>query len=77
MNKSVNEEGVCRAAPGFARVCLLDGAGPIDNSPSINKLHYIVRKKMKKWHGTYDTWHITCDMWHVVGGEHSLKVLAP
>ena len=26
---------------------------------------------------TGDRWHVICDMWHVVGGEHSLKILAP
>ena len=29
------------------------------------------------WHLTQDTWHLTTDMWHIVGGERSLKILAP
>ena len=32
----------------------LDGVGPVDNRPSTNKLHHIVKKKKKK--------KITCDM---------------
>ena len=66
----------------------LDGVGPVDNRPSTDKLHQIVKKKEKKkkwhvtcdtWHGhmTRDTWHMTCDMWQVGGHEHSLKISAP
>ena len=70
----------------------LDGVGPVDNRPSNDKLHHIVKKKTKKmnesdmghltpdtWHRTPDNWHVTCNMWPVTrgGGEHSLKILAP
>ena len=64
----------------------LDGVGPVDNRPSTDKLHQIVRKKEKKkkvtcdmWHvtWTHDTWHVICDMWQVGGPEHSLKISAP
>ena len=34
-------------------------------------------KKCEMRHITHDMWHVTCDMWHVVGGERSLKILAP
>ena len=36
----------------------LDGAGPIDNRASTDKLDHFVRKKI----GTCDTRHVTCDM---------------
>ena len=61
----------------------LDGVGPVDNKPSTNKLHQIVRKKKKKksdmGHMTCDMWHVTRDMWHMKrwGDEHSLKISAP
>ena len=33
----------------------LDGVGPVDNRPSTDKLHHIVKKKIKKiWHVTHD-----------------------
>ena len=32
----------------------LDGVGPVNNQPSINKLHHFVKKKM---------WHVTRDMY--------------
>ena len=46
----------------------IDGVGPVDNRPSTNMLHHIVKKKQKKrdmWHVTRDTWHVTCATWHV------------
>ena len=54
----------------------LDGVGPVDNRPSIEKLHHFVQKKRRRkkvtsdmWHVTHDTWHVTCDetrdTWHV------------
>ena len=52
----------------------LDGVGPIDNRPSSDKLHHIVKKKSDMWyvtcdtwHFTHDTWYVTRDMWHVQG----------
>ena len=53
----------------------LDGVGPVDNRPSINKLHQIVQKKKKK--KNCDMWHMTRDTWHVGGDEDSLKISAP
>ena len=35
----------------------VDGVGPIDNRPSIDKLYHFVKKKL---HVTLDTWHVTC-----------------
>ena len=48
-------------------VLKLDGVGPVDDRPSTDKLHLLVRKKKKcdMWHLTRDTWHATCDTWHV------------
>ena len=40
----------------------LDGVGPVDNSPSTDKLHHFVwKKKCDMWHVTRDKWHMTCD----------------
>ena len=67
-------------------VLKLDGVGPVDNRPSIDKLHHFVwvkktkkQKNIKKnmWHVTRDMWHVTRGMWHFWGGEHSLKISAP
>ena len=67
----------------------LDGVGPVDNRPSPNKLHRIVKKKKQNlicdtWHVTCDTWHVTSDMWHMTHDmlhigedQHSLKISAP
>ena len=59
----------------------LDGEGPVNNRPSTNKLHQIVKKKKKNcdmWHMTHDMWHVIRDTWHVGGGdEHSLKISDP
>ena len=57
----------------------LDGVGPVDNTPSTDKLHHFVKKKKNcdMWYVTCDTWYVTCDMWLVWGGEHSLKISAP
>ena len=46
----------------------LDGVGPMDNRPSINKIYNFVKKERKI------KWHLTPDTGHVVVGEHSLKV---
>ena len=54
----------------------LDGVGPVDNTPSTNKLHHFVQKKLVKIKinnnnnnnkkiVTCDVWHVTCDMWHM------------
>ena len=48
----------------------LDGVGPVDNRPSTDMLHEIVKKKKihvthDMWDVTHDTWHVTCDMWHM------------
>ena len=43
----------------------LDGVGPVDNRPSIDKLHHLVQQKKKTWHVTPDMLHVTHDMWHV------------
>ena len=62
----------------------LDGVGPVDNRPSTDKLHQIVRKKRRRkkrrkklWHVTHDMWHVTCDTWHVthdtLGGMNILS----
>ena len=42
----------------------LDGVGPVDNRPSTDKLHHIVKKK-KMWYLTRDTRHMTHDTWHM------------
>ena len=47
-----------------------DGAGPVDNTPSTDKLHHLVKKKKlyvrcDTWHVTGDMWHVTRDTWHV------------
>ena len=61
----------------------LDGVGPVDNTPSPDKLQHFVKKK-KMWHLTratwpmaHDTWLMTCDMWHMAVGEHSHKISGP
>ena len=38
----------------------LDGVGPLDNRPSIDKLHHFVQKKGKNL--TCHTSHVTCNM---------------
>ena len=45
----------------------LDRVGPVDNRPSTNKLHHLVKKNVTCdiWHVTCDTWHMTRDMRHV------------
>ena len=60
----------------------LEGVGPVDNRPSLNKLLHVEKKKCDTchltrdtWHMTHDTWDMTPDMWHVVGVEHSLKIV--
>ena len=58
------------AQPCFARLGgvhnKLDGVGPVDNRPSTDKLHKIVKKKRKKEKKvTHDMWHMTCDTWHM------------
>ena len=42
----------------------LDGVGHVDNRPSTDKLHHIVKKKEEK-KVTCDMWHVTRDMWHM------------
>ena len=39
----------------------LDGVGPVDNRPSIDMLHFFVKKKHTKRHVTCDMWHVTHD----------------
>ena len=59
----------------------LNGVGPVDNRPSIDKLHHIVKKQQHvrsdMWNVTCDMWHVIHDMWHVVEGKPSLKMSAP
>ena len=45
----------------------LDGVGPIDNTPSTNKLHHFVQKKKNcdMGHVTRDMWHVTRYTWHM------------
>ena len=42
-------------APIFLKVYKLDGVGPVDNRPSTDKLHHIIRKKKNY------ILHVTCD----------------
>ena len=71
---------VCCAFHAFIFECVitsiynLDGVRPVDNRPSTDKLHHLVRKKKKKkkWHVTCDTWHVTRDMWHMTCGTWHL-----
>ena len=60
----MNYKGACRAAPGFARVCKLDGVSPIDNWPFAKELHHFAPPK-KMLHVTFDRWHVTHDKWHM------------
>ena len=45
---------------GCVRFKKLDGVGPIDNRPSTDKLHHLVKKKI--YIGTCETQHVTRDM---------------
>ena len=52
---------------------------PVDNIPSIDRLHHFVKTiffKERK-NVTCDSWHGTQDLWYIVGGEHSLQISAP
>ena len=73
-NSNKTERNITICYNGFPLFRKLDGAGPVDNRPSTNKLHHLVPKKMTcdTWNVTHDTWHVTCDtrhvtqdMWHV------------
>ena len=67
----------------FKTVCLnmpeTRRGSPINNIPSSNMLHHIVKQKIKKitcdiwhttcdmWYMTFEMWHIRCNTWHVTG----------
>ena len=63
--KNVSSEKKQSSRHGEEMLWKLDGVGPVDNRPSIGKLHHSVQKQNKNNNKKCDMWHVTHDMWHV------------